>query len=105
MFVYLKKSCIVLTCCLQAEVLSDLFVVTRMSEVEDAVTRQLHLKKISKRNVKTNHLNQKITHYTTLPSFLKLDPPPFGQKADTKKKKLLGENGPKNILFTVIFAI
>ena len=33
----------VLTCGLQAEVLSDLLVVTWMSEVKDAVTSQVHL--------------------------------------------------------------
>lgn len=36
--------CCVLTGCLQAEVVSDLLVVTRVGEVEDAVTRQVDLR-------------------------------------------------------------
>lgn len=42
-----------LTCCLQAEVVSDLLVVTWVGEVEDAVTRQVNLQ-----NKKTAYLVQ-----------------------------------------------
>lgn len=45
-----------LTCCLQAEVLSDLLVVTWMSEVKDAVTSQVHLE--NKNNI-TEHKGKK----------------------------------------------
>lgn len=41
-----------LTSCLQAEIFSDLLVVTRVSEVKDAVTGEVHLKR------KKKHLNE-----------------------------------------------
>lgn len=56
----------VLTGCLQAEIFSDLVVVTWMSEVKDAVTGEVHLENIKTHNVtnKTQYWNIFIQTHT-----------------------------------------